>query len=410
MRATPVAAIALVFAFGCGEAGEEQSAGWRFESTALPDGSVHAVNIAPADGGGGPMLTLEEELRIGSIDEVGPTSFGSIKGLAVAEDGRIAVFDSQAQELRIFDASGTHLATYGGRGDGPGEMQDGYGLMQADDGTLWVPDHGNGRMSVFDFDEGFLRSYPLIVLSFGLIWDGVMAEDGTILEPSVTISGDETPRLLRVYDLELNLLDSLPLKPYPEVDREDPPSAFHFKMELGEGFLPVPFYPQTQELVDPSGEMWTTAYADPSYRIARWSPGGDTTLVLETRRPPIPVQAADRDSAISRIQDQLKGIGAPPVKDFSKIPEYKAAVLGLFVDDLDRLWVRTSTLGSGAEFDIYERDGRRVGGVVTALRIWAPLAPVIHGDHLWAVVTDDLGVAYVIRAKLVGTERLGGGP
>jgi len=399
----------LVLVLGCGEAGEKQAAGWRFESTTLPNGTVHAINIAPADGGE-PTFTLVEELRIGSVDEAGPTSFGQIKGLAVAGDGRIAGFDAQAQELRIFDPAGAHLATFGGRGDGPGEMESGYGLMQAHDGTLWVPDYGNARMSVFDFDEGFLRSYPLIVLSFGLIWDGAMAEDGTILEPSVTIDGNETPRLLRVYDLELNLLDSLPLKPYPDVDREDPPSAFRFEMAEGEGFIPVPFYPQTQGLVDPSGEMWTTSYGDASYRIARWAPGGDTTLVLETRRPRIPVQAADRDSAISRIQDQLRGIGASPVKDFSKIPEYKAAVLGLFVDDVDRLWVRTSTSGSGAEYDIYDRDGRREGGVATALRIWSPLAPVIRGDHLWAVVTDDLGVGYVIRAKLPGIERLESGP
>ena len=37
-------------------------------------------------------------------------------------DGRIVVADRSTSELRVFDAAGTYLATWGGLGEGPGEF------------------------------------------------------------------------------------------------------------------------------------------------------------------------------------------------------------------------------------------------------------------------------------------------
>ena len=37
-------------------------------------------------------------------------------------DGRIVVANGGSDELRIFDRSGTHVGTWGGQGEGPGEF------------------------------------------------------------------------------------------------------------------------------------------------------------------------------------------------------------------------------------------------------------------------------------------------
>ena len=37
-------------------------------------------------------------------------------------DGRIVVANNGTHELRVFDAAGTHVATWGGRGEGPAEF------------------------------------------------------------------------------------------------------------------------------------------------------------------------------------------------------------------------------------------------------------------------------------------------
>lgn len=89
-------------------------------------------------------------------------------------------------------------------------------------GDLWVPDHGNDQMSVYDPDGGFEQSHPVHIRSHSFVWRGSMGKDGRIFRPSITLGAERRP-LLRVFDPEMNPADSLPLPPEPDVDPEDPP-------------------------------------------------------------------------------------------------------------------------------------------------------------------------------------------
>src|SRR5690606_17861676 len=187
-RGAPVLTLAVVIA-ACGNTGIERE--WAVTVDTLPYGAVHVVNVPPTV----PTLTwtIEEELRIGAIDGDGPATFGQLKGLAVTADGRIAVLDAQAKELKIFGPDGAHLATYGRKGGGPGEFEEPYGLMMGPDGRLYVPDHRNARVSVFDVDTGFVESHAFRVRSWGFVWDGAMGADGRIFEPSITFDEQRRP-------------------------------------------------------------------------------------------------------------------------------------------------------------------------------------------------------------------------
>ena len=154
---------------GCSTSGP--GASWEFSVDTLPNGTIYAVN-APALGVG-PGWILREDLRVGTFDGDGPASFGGLRGLAVLGDGRFAVLDALAQEVRVFGRDGDHVATYGGKGGGPGEFEAAFGLMHHPDGTLWIPDYRNARMSVFDPDRGFQVSYRLLVFRRGFVWGGV---------------------------------------------------------------------------------------------------------------------------------------------------------------------------------------------------------------------------------------------
>lgn len=397
--------------------GGEGGDGWATTVDTLETGAVHVVNT-PSTDVPAPTWRLEEDLRIGSVEGDGPDVFGLIKGIAVLSDDRVAVLDAQAQQLRVFGAGGGHFATYGRRGGGPGEMEEGYGLMVGPGDSLWVPDNRNARMSVFHPDEGFSRSSPMPFLRYGYVWSGIMTAHGRVWKPSSTLT---EPRrgIIRVYGRaeagvahELRgialepgfaLLDSLPLPPGPDVDPEDPPSSFFWQAPGGlpRGYISVPFFARSQLLLDPRGVAWSTAFGDPSYRIVRWVPGGDTTLVLETRRAPVPVTAAERDSVIESVAESLEERGVGVRQDWSKIPEVKPAVLSMLVDEAGRLWVETSSPDSLTRYDVYERDGRWAGTAVTALDVWRYVTPVVRGDLMWAVVTDELDVPYVVRARLV---------
>ncbi|MFV1988005.1 MAG: hypothetical protein ACC682_12050 [Gemmatimonadota bacterium] len=375
---------------------------WSVSSEVLANGASRVVNTPPA-GDEEPTWWIEQDLRVGSIDDPGPTSFGEVLGIAVLEDGRFAVLETQSQELRIFDRDGSHLATYGGKGEGPGELAGAFGLMRAPDGNLWVPDHRNARMSVFHPSEGFVRTLPLRLLRRGYVWSGVMGAEGRVLKRSILMDEARSP-VLRVYDSEMTLLDSLPLPREPEIDQEDPPTSFVWKTSGGFGYRRVPFFANMVVALDPAGAIWSTAFADPSYRIYRWTPGGDTTMVIETPRSPVSVTAAERDSIIEVVSAELRGRGGSVQQDWSKIPEVKPSVMAMFLSEEGQLWVRRPSTDGLIHYDVYDRDGRRAGGAATDLPLWPYLAPVVRGDEFWAVVTDEFEVPYVVRSRLIPFE------
>jgi hypothetical protein len=238
------------------------------------------------------------------------------------------------------------------------------------------------------------------VFLYGYVWRGAMGVDGRIFKPSITI---EPPRryVLRVWSTEMVLLDSLPMRDTPEYDPEDPPGSFVWSAPDGRSrsFFGVPFYPQGRDLVDARGRVWTASAGDPTYRLERWVPGGDTTLVLETQRPPVPVGAQERDSAISVLRERLGELGAPD-QDWSKIPRVHPAVLSMFLSDEGRLWVRTPSTDGSRTYDVYQDDGQYVGTAVTTLPVLEYVPPTVRGDRIWAVVTDELDVPFVVRARL----------
>lgn len=400
MRPATTGPLLTLLVAGCGADTQHD---WTTAVDTLPGGTV-VVTHSPAAEEAGPSWVLEEELRIGSEDDAGPTVFAQIKGVAVTGDGRIVTLESQAQEIRIFSADGAHLATYGRRGGGPGELQNALGLMQTSTGLIYVPDQRNARMQVLHPDSGFLRSYPLGLYSWGFVWNGAVRGDDHILVPSM--SPESGREMIRVYTPDMVQTDSILLPQRPDRDREDPPGAFAWQSPDGRarGFAQVPFYPAAGSVFDRAGDRWSAFEGDPSYRIARWTPGGDTTLIVQTRRENLPVTQAERDSAVQAVITGLSRFGVRTVNT-SKIPEVKPAILSLFTDDQDRLWVQTSSPDSLRRYDIYERDGRFAGTAASTLNVLRWLSPVVVGDRFYAVVTDELGVPYVVRARLVGPAR-----
>lgn len=397
-----LAAMAAFLAAACGEPGGP--AEWTVDVDTLADGTIHVTNTPP-DAEASPTWRLEEELRIGAVEGAGAETFGAIKGIAALEDRRVAVLDAQAREIRIFGPEGTHQATYGGQGEGPGELMEGYGLMRGPEGRLWVPDEATNRMSVYHPDSGFVASWNFNILSNAYIWRGIMTEEGRVWKPSIAMDGTGDP-VLRVYGPGMTPVDTVPLGERPEYDREDPPWSFYWEAPGGmpRGYHTVPWYPRPKTALDPGAVVWSTDRGNPDYRIKRWEPGGDTTLVIETRRAPVPVTQSERDSAIDEIREYLQEHGAGLDQDWSKIPEVKPAVRYMLVAEDGKLWVRVSAPGSRAVYDVYHRDGRWAGTATAEADPHGGPAPLVRGDRMWAVVDDDLGVQYVVRFAIVRDE------
>ncbi len=380
---------------GCGDAPSRSD--WTTARDTLPSGAVRIVHAPPADAA--PAWTLVEELRVGSREGAGPDSFGYLKGLVAWEDGGFAVLDSQAQELRVFGPDGAHVATHGGRGQGPGEFVNANGLMAGSDGRLRVPDSRGGRMSVFDPEAGFVESFPFADGTYHAVWNGALVGGDRIYRPWWGIGNRNW---LRIYDLAMTAVDSLRLP--PSGGREDDPASQPgaFYQEAGGGYMmySIPFYPHSVRYIDSRGAIWSTRDGDPAYRIARWEPGGDTTLVVETRRSSVAIPAAERDSVIDGMRRITSDMGVGEW-DWSRVPAIRPAVEAIFESAEGDLWVRTPADGGGVIFDRYAGDGAWLGSVRPELGLELfDHAPVVRGERVWMIMRDELDVKYVVRARM----------
>ena len=131
---------------------ERDSAGIRIiENPSPPEGSRLAWRIGP-----------EPSVTIGGLAAEGPYMLYRAFGASKLPDGRIVVADNDSGELRVFDALGNHLATWAGKGEGPGEIAQ-YGHLvtaepwQGDSIMAWYTAQV-GVVSIYDADGNFGRS------------------------------------------------------------------------------------------------------------------------------------------------------------------------------------------------------------------------------------------------------------
>lgn len=362
--------------------------GWNSVRETLPGRVVHVTHTPPAEPS--PTWTLVEEMRIGTVEGGRPDSFAELKGLVLLEAGGFAVFESQAQEIRVFGPDGSHLATHGRRGEGPGEFVDANGLMLDPRGRLWVPDSRLARMSVFDPAVGFIESFHFISFVRGWIWTGRMTADGGIVKHESS--------MLRIFDGAMAPVDSIPLPSASDEEYDPNNDPFSF-----EGMVAVPFYPTSTDLIGRNAEMWTAEPRASHYRIIRWNAGADTTLLVTVERPPVPVTGAERDSAIADVRESLEQFrGITREMDWSRIPGVKPPVKALFDSVEGNLWVVVPSRDGVATYDVLAPDGAYLGtAVAPGLHPVFWIDPVVRGDTFWGIVTDELEIPYVVRARIV---------
>ncbi len=389
--------LAAAFLAGC--SGGDQGDGMTTATETLTDGATLVRHTPPADGV--PVTwRLEEELRIGTVGDGGPAEFGRVAGVAVGDDGRIAVLDAQAQEIRVFDADGRHLRTLGRKGGGPGEMEAANVMVAGPDGLLRVLDAGNNRISFFDPGTGFVRSHQYTPIYRSWTFDGVLADDGILWAVHwIPATGPDQPgRTAYVgYDSVGVPVDTLP-HPDAARDADNDPGAWVVERDGRRmASITIPYYPRQRYTLDSALRSWTTIEGDPAYRIERRDRDGQRDLVVEMGREPPPADRAAVDSMVSSMEESFG-----TTFDRSRIPDIAPAIGELFMDDDRRLWVLAHDgADSTRTFDAYDDLGAWLGTARTDLALTMAPMPVIRGDHVWAVVSDELDVPYVVRARLV---------
>lgn len=408
--ATLLLAVALLpVLVSCGGGDGAGDSAWT--TVVEDDSGVRTVQNRPPVAPDQPTKVADEEVRIGSFDGSGPSSFGFVRAIDVLPGGRIAVADAQAEEVRLFSPEGKFIRTFGGEGEGPGSLRGLQGIYVRD-GELWVPEQGNARVSVFDPDSGFVRSYPFRFWSFGSRgpWPAVVDTAGrTVVNSSGQFGEGRSWSMLRVYGEDLVQVDSFPYFDYTdEIQSDEQPGAW--KVELGEGrwsWAPVPFYAPAYEALTRSGDLLRSTEGAAQLEVTRLSPPADTTLVFSSLRPPEAVSGAERHSAMSELGDMFEErTGVTPGFDPSRVPATKPPLHGLSTDDASRIWVRLSAPDiQPTRYDVFSPDGVHAETVHFPFKVdpWVP--PLVRGDQFWAVVADEMDVQYVVSGRLRSVRR-----
>lgn len=391
---------------GCGDDAGTTTR-WTGTIDTLPSGTILVRNSAGDDGeigdgdnaGGATAFTpiIEPDLRLGTADGDGPELFGQVRDIEADALGRLYVLDTQAKEIRVFGPDGSHLRDIGRGGAGPGELEGPTGMEWSPRGHLWVEDPRNNRYTAYDTTGALVATHPRNMNWFGFVWAGFFDEAGHLYLQDIDYSPEGREERLVRYDSAMVALDTFSLPEY------EPPTYELVVNGLTRSAASVPFAPRQQWLVARDGTLWFGVSGE--YRFYQRSLKGDTLRIVEKEYEPIPVTSAEREQALDQeFYRDMAEQGADVDPDI--IPPVHPAWTGFTVDHDGYLWVVPRIRDSMATaLDQFDPEGRYLGRrVVNASIQGAYPGPVIRGKHLYAVTRDELGVQYVLRAPLGGTE------
>lgn len=381
----------VLLAHAC-SVGETPTGRWSGSIDTLASGQVVVRNSADPLWPEGRGWRVVEELRIGNVDGEGPDVFGRIGDVEADDAGRIYVLESQANELRVFEADGRHQATSGRTGGGPGEFARPLKLDWGPDGDLWIVDPGNNRMSVFGLEGEFVRSLPHPGGFIFMPWPGRFDRSWRYYGPSPVNDGEYRIAVVR-YDTALVPEDTLEL-PHDPVERE----FFVLPNERGGRLRAgIPYTGSFRWRLSPRGTI-VAALTD-EYRFIEFGPDGGTLRTITREFDPLPVTAEDRDSAVTEMEWFTRQGGQI---DLSKLPSRKPALQAYFWDDEDNLWV-IPVVERSRQYrvaDVFDPMGRYLGEVPLPFALSTMPVPRIRNGVLYGVTTDELDVPFVVKARI----------
>jgi hypothetical protein len=363
----------------------------------LASGIVSVRNLNAGPTVSTPGFTLDHIVRVGSIGGGEETSFGRVVDALVGPGDVLYVLDAQSQTVQTFDLTGAYLGSFGGPGQGPGELASPYSLALDDRGQIWVADAGNRRYSVFTADGQALTSHAapfrggmargLVRIAQGRVWDLSM-----LMERSEGPNGSVQMRSLGVGALGLAGEDAL--VPFDTI-----PLGLWLPTGLtrsagSERLTMIPPYAPNRALgFAPDGTLWV-GIGD-QYAVHKVVPSGDTILIAT--REDTPAFPFDEGSK-ARVDEWFRSTREDGFDgDASVLPEAYPLFSRISVDDDGLLWIFRSTPGENStEIDVFNENGHYLGSVPASIEIGTTgtRPRIVHG-YLVGTSVDQLGVQYV---------------
>lgn len=342
--------------------------------------------------------------------------FGSLAATGVRGDarGHVLALDRQGARILEYGPDGRHVATYGRKGGGPGELQFPGELEIGPGDTIWVTDFMNRRLTGYPRGGGDPRVVPypdagtFPSSKVAALPGGFLQTVGTFGPPD----GEEEERgepLIR-YDAMLQPLDTLWTAPPEPTDVVE--------LNMGERRLMMmlgqQFWPGFTWWARSDGSVVVSDTAEYLIRIV--GPDGAVRQVIRRDPPARATTEADREAFRRRTLAEADsgggitlGSGGPDAATQRRMAEERLEkttyapviprIRGIRVDPADRIWVAVTAdedAFATARIDLYDADGTLLGEI-RGMDLPAGFAGT---DRLLSVRTDELGVAQVVVRRV----------
>lgn len=293
---------------------------------------------------------LQPVTRFGCVDCNGAELFTSVQDIAVDNEGRIFILDSEAPMLRVFDRSGATLLASGRRGRGPGEFQLGTHVGIRRDGSFQVLDARLQRLTRFDRAGNVLETITIAGFPLAAAYSGA----DHVLFLATTDFSAPTATVVALEDTSSAVRTVLQLQVDFPRQRDGQPTLFF-------------------DLIAAAGGGFAIGAGTLEYHIRRYDRSGQPVSDIIRNIPRVRRTAQEiqlererrertRERA-ARMRQAESGGRAGPGGDPTMPPEknhFNAHALAF--DEHGRLWVRTERGGPARTiFDLFAASGEYVG-------------------------------------------------
>ena len=369
------------------EAEARDSAGVRIvENPQPPSGSRLDWRLGP-----------DPAVTIGEVEGAEPYLLSRVWDAVVLADGRIIVVNGASDELRVFDRSGNHVATWGRRGEGPGEFTHLSEVHRWPGDSLLAFYSQSRRLSVLDSDGNYGRSFTLQRGNSFFVVESVSAT-GAILSSNFIRPRDRP--------LGFSRLPSHYRVRGPEGETRSSLGSFSgremFAVRTASGVIGsgIPFRHQVSAFA--WGDLMAVAQND-TYEIRVFGLDGTLRKIVRRDHELVAPTAAHLDAYIEdQVAERPEEEQAERRAELREahgnrlLPETHPAYAAAMSDLVDHLWIREYNLpgegGPNAVWTVFDPDGQVLGFVETpaGLSIFE-----IGEDYILGRARDALGVEYV---------------
>lgn len=373
----------------------DQQGGSGFATMMRDSAGIRIIeNARPTEGSRVWQVETMPAVTIGVREGEDHDMLHQVEDAAKLPGGRILIANGGDDELRVFDASGNWLASWGGRGEGPGEFS-GLDHVDAWPGDSIVAWSGPGSgILVFDSEGNFGRSFKLETsdddpMGF-YVFPLAVTTAGSILAGQIPSIFDRVR--VEIRDADGRLLSSL----------GEHPGIEHHRVESVRGsarmvtIYEVIFGPTVAQV--PWGDLIVHSL-NSRYEIRAFAWDGTLARIVRrdhVARPPSAEEiGAYIDEEVAGYPDDVVAVQR---ERYQSVPvaDNHPAFTSVIVDKLNHIWVEEYEFPGeerpGSLWTVFDAEGRVLGFVETpeGLEIFE-----IGEDYILGRWRDELEVEYV---------------